>query len=217
MFKKIFVKNGKVNVSRIILAIVMFGLFVLTVFHFSSHQLLVKSVVELFDSTVYYFKNIFSEDIVVKEKVAVLTFDEDIISSVLPIDIEAFGYRFLSMFEIMVNQSFIKKSWSGFLLWLSKAANIFLLLAMPVFIFIIIYYNLIIFKDKKLSDPLDMSKPLKTYLWFKENILAHVKSFLLNLWQEFKTNKIFLIGYICLALYNINMFSFVLTFFAWYL
>lgn len=217
VFKKIFVKNGKVNVSRIILAIVMFGLFVLTVFHFSSHQLLVKSVVELFDSTVYYFKNIFSEDIVVKEKVAVLTFDEDIIRSVLPIDIEAFGYRFLSMFEIMVNQSFVKKSWSGFLLWLSKAANIFLLLAMPVFIFIIIYYNLIIFKDKKLSDPLDMSKPLKTYLWFKENILAHVKSFLLNLWQEFKTNKIFLIGYICLALYNINMFSFVLTFFAWYL
>ena len=103
MFKKLFIKNGKVNVSRIILAVVMFGLVVLTVFHFSSHQLLAKSVVELFDSTVYYFKNIFSEDIIVKEKVAVLTFDEDIIRSVLPIDIEAFGYRFLSMFEIMVN------------------------------------------------------------------------------------------------------------------
>lgn len=217
MFKKIFIKNGKINVSRIILAIVMFGLFVLTVFHFSSHKLLAKSFVELIDSTIYYFKSMFSEEPITKDNIAVLVFDENIIKSVLPIDIEVFGYRFLSTFEIMVNGSFIKASWSDFLIWLGKAANVFLLLAMPVFIAVLIYYNLVIFKNKVNSEPSQMSKPLKIFLWFQNNVYYPIKYFLLELWKEIINTRFFFFGFIVIALYNINVFSFVLTFLAWYL
>ena len=133
------------NPYRIILTVIMAGLIVATVFHFSSHQLIGKSAIEFKDSIIFYFRSMFSEDPIAKETASVLTFDENITKSVLPIDLEVFGYRFLSTFQIMVNGTFIKDSWSAFLIWLSKAANVVLLLAMPLFIVIFVYYNLKIF------------------------------------------------------------------------
>lgn len=217
MIRKLLDKIKHINVFQIILIVLMFGLIVFTILNFSSHRLFGKSFIELIDSVVYYFRSMFSEEQISSEGVSVLAFDESIARSVLPIDIEVFGYRFLSTFEIMVNPAFIKTSWNGFLIWLGKAANVVLLLAMPVFIIIFCYYNFVIFKNKLNSEPSQMSKPLKVFLWMQDKIYYPVKYFFVNLWMEFRNNKVFFFGFIILGLYNINIFSFILTFFAWYL
>ncbi len=214
--RSIDLKNWFKNPYHIILFTIMVGLLVLTVFHFSSHQLLGKSAIELKDSNIYYFSNLFSDEPVAKETASVLTYDEEIIKSVLPIDIRVFGYRFLSAFELMVNGAYIKKSWNGFLLWLSKAANVVLLLALPVVIIIVIYYNFVIFKNVE-GEAKEQSKPLKAFLWLQEKAWYPVKYFLLNLWYEFRYSKFLFFGYIIIGLYNINLLSFLMTFIAWYL
>lgn len=217
MFKRLLDRIKHINAFQIILIVLMLGLIVFTIFNFSSHRLFGKSFIEFIDSVVYYFRSMFSEEQISSEGVSVLAFDEGIARSVLPIDIEVFGYRFLSTFEIMVNPAFIKTSWSSFLIWLGKAANVVLLLAMPVFIIILCYYNFVIFKNKLNSEPSQMSKPLKVFLWMQNKIYYPVKYFFVRLWMEFKGSKVFFFGFIILALYNINIFSFILTFFAWYL
>lgn len=204
------------NPYRIILTVIMAGLIVATVFHFSSHQLIGKSAIEFKDSIIFYFRSMFSEDPIAKETASVLTFDENITKSVLPIDLEVFGYRFLSTFQMMVNGTFIKDSWSAFLIWLSKAANVVLLLAMPLFIVIFVYYNFIIFKAKE-SKAEEQSKPLQLFLLFQEKVYYPIKYFVINLYLEARYTKFFFFGFLIIGLYNINAFSFALTFIAWYL
>ena len=195
------------NPFQIIASILLVGLLVLTVFHFSSHQLLTKSAKEFVDSIVYYFRSIFSEEPIAKESASVLTFDENITRSVLPIDVEVFGYRFLSTFQIMVNPSFIKVSWNNFLIWLSKAANVVLLLAMPLFIIIFIYYNFIIFRAKE-GEANEQSKPLQLFLLFQNKVYYPVKYYFIRQYQEIRYNKILFFSFLIIGLYNINAFNF---------
>lgn len=204
------------NPFQIIASVLLVGLLVLTAFHFSSHQLLAKSAKEFADSIVYYFTSIFSEEPIDKESVSVLTFDENITRSVLPIDLEVFGYRFLSTFQIMVNPSFVKASWNNFLIWLSKAANVVLLLAMPLFIIIFVYYNFIIFRAKE-GEANEQSKPLQLFILFQNKVYYPVKYYFIRQYQEIRYNKILFFSFLIIGLYNINAFSFALTFFAWYL
>ena len=200
----------------IIASVILVGVLTATVFNFSSHQLLAKSFMEFIDSVVYYFRSMFSEEPIAKETASVLVFDEDIIKSILPIDLEVFGYRFLSTFEIMVNGTYIKSSWEGFLMWLSKAANIVLLLAMPLFIIIFIYYNFVIFKAKE-GEASEQSKPLKMFLEFQDKVYYPIKYFFANLYFKIRYNKFFFFSFLSIILYNLNLFSFFLTFIAWYL
>lgn len=213
---KTFLKNAFCNKYRVILAVLLIAFITATAFNFASHRLFIKSGRELIDSMVYYFRSIFSEETISKESASVLTFDESIIKSILPIDIEVFGYRFLSTFQIMFNGSFFKESWISFLTWLTKALNIFLLLAVPVVAMIFVYYNLIIFKISY-EDVSKQSKPLKMFLLFQEKIYFPVKYFLIDLFYEFRYNKVFFFSFVILILYNVNIISFAFTFIAWYL
>lgn len=213
---KVLLKNFFYNKYRIILAILLVAIITATVFNFASHRLFLKSGKELIDSIVYYFRSIFSLEEISKEGASVLTFDESIIKSILPIDIEVFGYRFLSTFQIMFNGNFFKISWTGFLTWLTKATNIVLLLAVPIVAVIIVYYNLIIFKANE-EKPSKQSKPLKIFLWLQDKVYYPIKYFFIELYYEFRYTKIFFIGFILIALYNINIISFIFTFIAWYL
>lgn len=209
-------KIKHMTIYQIVITLLIVGFLVFTVFNLSSHLLLRKSFFELIDSVVYYGQSMFSKEVIPTDNVSVLTFDETIIKSLLPIDFEVFGYRFISMFQIMANPHFLEVSWSDFVKWLGNASNILLLLSMPVFMIIFIYYNFAVFKKVTNSTPTQISKPLATFFWFQENIFKHIKSFFKNLWREFCSSKIFVFSFIILALYNINMFSFFLTLLAWY-
>ena len=219
--KKIFQSIGyffkNITLYDIVILVILTGLLVLTVFNFSSHRLFINSVKEFADSVVYYFKNIFSiEEKISKENVSFLTFDESIIKSILPIDIEAFGYRFLATFEIMTNGDYEKKYWANFLLVLSKILNIVLILIVPLIIIIMIYYNFIIFKEVE-SKADEESKPLKVYKKIKEKVLDPVKLFFVNFYYTWRYTKFFFIATLVIALYNINIFSFAFSLIAWYL
>lgn len=204
------------NPYRIVIAVVMVGLLVATAFHTSSHLLFAKSFRELIDSIVYYFRSMFSDEPIAKETASVLTFDESITKSVLPIDPEVFGYRFLSTFQIMFNGSFFNDSWNSFLISFSKVANIILLLSLPIIITIVIYYNFIIFVPKE-SEASEQSKPLRFFLWFQSNIYYPVKYFFTTLNLEARNSKFFFFAFLFIGLYNVNLLSFALTFIAWYL
>lgn len=210
------VKDFIHNPFRIILFVLMLGALAGTVFHVSSHKLIAKSFIEFIDSVVYYFRSMFSETPIDKETVSVITFDDTVTNSVLPIDIEVFGYRFLATFEMLVNIDYIKNAWSGFLIWLSKAANIILILAVPVIILICVYYNFIIFRAKE-GEANERSRPLKVFLKFQDKIYHPIKYFFIRLYLEFRYSNFFFYGFLIIALYNINAFAFALTFIAWYL
>lgn len=210
-------KNRKINIYQIVLIAALIGLIVFTAFNMASHRLFVKSGKEFADSVVYYFKNLFFiEAEVPKESVTFLVYDETIIKSLLPVDIEVFGYRFLSTFEIMVNKHFFIPSWNGFGLSMSKFINVIMLFGLPVIVIAVIYH-MIIFRDVPNSESNEQSKPLRIYLKIKEKTIDPVKYFLVNLWYTFRYTKWLFWPAVILALYNINIISLVLIVCAWYL
>lgn len=199
-----------------VLLVVLLGCLFLTIIHTSSHRLFIKSCKEFADSCVYYFKSLISWNDVGKEGVSFLIFDDSITMSILPINIDVFGYRFLSTWQIMFNGDFAKKWWGDFAITMANLLNIFLILALPGVIGIYAYYNFGVFKENDL-EPSHQSKPLILYLKFKETVLKRIKRFFINLWNELRFTPLFFWSFLMLALYNINLFSFFLIFFAWYM
>ena len=208
----------KFNIYQFIIILLLTIALVFTVFNFTAHKLIAKSAVELADSSVYYFRNLFSVEKITDQRISFLTFDTSIVNNVIPINFEVFGYQFLSVFELMANGRFAKDTWSGFLLFISNLANIILLIALPAAVIVIVYYNLI-YKKIPNSSPQKDSIALQAYLKFKKHVLDPIGNFFRNLWLEFRYGgrKMFLLATIILIVYNTNLVSFFLSFLAWYL
>ena len=208
----------KINIYQLIILSFLVVAVTATVFNFTTHKLLAKSAVELADSSVYYFRSIFSEEPIVDQRISFLSFDESIVKSVVPINITVFGYHFLSFWEIMFNGDFASLTWSNFFVFLANFAKFILLIALPVVVLFVVIYNLIYRKIPD-SDPEKESVPLKIFLYFKKYVLDPVTTFCKNLWFEFVygAKRMFFLTAIILVLYNLNIISFVLSFFAWYL
>lgn len=206
----------RINAFQIILLVILIGVIVATVFNMTTHRLFVKSGKEFIDSVVFYGKNLFGipvED--APADVSYLDFDDSIIKSLLPIDFEVFGYKFLATFELMFNGVFISRSWDGFCNSMANLLSIFMLVAVPIILGIFIYY-LRLFRNVVDSDPNYLSKPLKIFLKFKVNVIDRIKNFVLGIWMNFKYTKWLYWPFLLLFLYNINIFSLALVLLAWY-
>ncbi|MBQ6921333.1 MAG: hypothetical protein IJQ72_05530 [Bacilli bacterium] len=212
-------KNSKrINVYQIILLAVLTGVIVATVFNLTSHRLFLKSGKEFIDSAIYYGKNLFavSEETVSKDNVSYLVFDDSIIKSLLPVDIEVFGYKFLATFELMVNKNFITPSWYNFGMTMSNLLSIFMLIGLPIVMFIVLYY-VRLFRDVVKSESSQQSAPLKLFLKFKLQIYDRIKFFILELWFNLRYTKWLFWPYLIILLYNVNIVSLFLIVIAWYL
>ena len=206
----------RINSFQIILLFILAGVIVATVFNLTTHRLFVKSGKEFIDSVVYYGKNLFGipvED--TSTDVSYLDFDDSIIKSLLPIDIEVFGYKFLATFELMFNGVFISRSWNGFCVSMTNLLTIFMLIVIPIILFIFIYY-IRLFRNVIDSEPDHQSKPLKIFLKFKINVYDRIKYFIRGLWTNIKETKWLYWPFLLLLLYNINAISLVLIVLAWY-
>lgn len=213
--------NKRINIYRIVLLILFAGLAVLTIFNVTSTKLFIKSCREFADSIVYYFKNIFgistaSNVVVSAEDVSFLDIDYSIIEGILPADIEVFGYRFLAMWELMVNKDFIGITWGNFVNGLTVFLNILLLFGVPVILLIVLYF-LKIFRDVPESEGCQVSVPLKIFLFIRKKIFHPIKVFIKNLWLTFKNTKFIFWPTFVLIMYNLNMWSLILIIIAWYL
>lgn len=207
----------RINIYHILIILVLTAALVFTVFNLKVHKLLAKSAVELADSIVYYFRSLFSAEEITDQRISFLTFDQSLIDSVVPINFEVFGNQFTSMFELMANGTFASITWSGFLMFLANFSRVLLLIAMPLAILFVLYYRLIFRKLPK-SNPGKDSPALICYLKFKKYILDPIGRFFANLWYEFRygAKKMFWLAAIIIIIYNLNFFSFILSFLAWY-
>ena len=113
-------KRIRIPIYDILIISLLAGAVAATVFHISSHRLFVKSFFEFIDSCVYYGKSLFATKKIPNDNVSFLTFDETIAKSVIPADLDVFGYRFLSTFELLVNRDFFIDSWNGFVVFLNQ-------------------------------------------------------------------------------------------------
>lgn len=207
--RKIF---AKYYLDVIILALLT-GLTIYTVFHLTSHLLLADSAVNLWDSLVFYFRSLFSDSAISTEGVNFLEINESLADSVLPLDFEVFGTRFLSSFELLVNPDNISGAWSAFLPFINNACTVIMIIMLPAILAFVMYYVIIFSENKKTS--FDESRPLSFWRKVGKCTVAPVAKFLVNLWKKFKSNKwYFWIGLILLA-YNLNLFSIVLIALAW--
>ena len=206
----------KITAYDIVIWIVIAAAITGTVFHISSHRLLVKSFFEFIDSCIYYGKSLFAKDKIPNDNVSFLVFDEQIAKSIIPADLDVFGYRFLATFELLVNGDFFIDSWNSFALFLNNLLIWIMLLVIPLILVLYLYYNFVLFKPNG-KDATEESTCLRLYLKFKKVVLNPTWIFLTNLWYRFRYTTVYYAIAVILILYNVNMMSFALTFFAWYL
>lgn len=208
-------KDCVTNYKFWILLVLLAGFIVYTVFHTSTNRFFIKSLKEIWDSLVYYFQSMFSSDTISNENVSFLEFDETIITSVLPTNIDVFGYRFLATFQIMFSKPFLIDSWSSFVLFLNNLLILFMLIGLPLIIGLILYYEFVIFKTND-KDSSSVSPTLAFGRKVHEKVWRHVKCFFIEFYETFRYTKIIFGPFLLLALYNLNLISMALIFFAWY-
>ena len=210
-------KNRKFNLYDILIILILAGLVALTVFHVTSHKLLVKSATDLGQSFIYYVKSLANfDETIPNDNVGFLKFDESIIKNVLPIVPEEFGYKFLAVFEMMFNKHFFIGEINNLSRLLNRITYYFLLLGVPLIILYWLYYTSVLFSSN--NKPQDKkSKPLILYLTFKKVVLHPINIFLKNLWAKFRSHKYYTIPFILILLYNVNGVSLIFTVLAWYL
>ena len=213
--------NKKTYITcQIVLLILLVGLALLTIFNTTSTRLFMKSSKELYDSLVYYFKNIFGVSTsegttVTAADVSFLYFDYSILEGIFPEDLEVFGYRFLATWQLMVNGDYISISWGNFINGLTILLNLLLLFGVPVILLIVVYF-IRIFRDVPESEGNQISTPLKIFLLLKTKIIKPIKQFLSNLWITFRSTGYIFWPTIIFVLYNLNMWSLILIIIAWY-
>ena len=210
-------KTKKFNYLDIIIIILLIGIAVGTAFHMSSHQLFIKSAKELIDSGIYYGKSLISfEETIPNDGVSFLKFDEEVIRSTLPIVPEEFGFKFLGVFECLVNKDYFIIAWNSFCHFVNKLTFYVLLLGVPVIILYWLYYSSVLFASND-KPQTKQSKPLKAFLWLKSKAGEPTASFLKQLWNKFRHHKYYFWPFMLMLIYNVNGISLILIALAFYL
>lgn len=207
----------KIYIFDILIILLLSGLVVLTVFHATTHQLLIKSAKDLGQSAVYYGKSIINfNDKVPNDNVGFLVIDESIIKSVLPIIPEEFGYKFLSVFELLFNKHFFIIQINNLGTLLNRITYFFLLIGVPLILLYWLYYTSVLFARNDYSQE-KQSIFLIMYLKIRKVILVPVRNFFSTLWIRFKSHKFYTIPFIAIVVYNLNGVSLAFTILSWYL
>lgn len=210
-------KKNKTVIIDIIIILILSGLVVLTVFHNTTHLLFIKSIKDLYQSAIYYGKSLVNfNDTIPNTDVGFLVFDQSIIKSILPINLKEFGYKFLSIFELLVNKHFFIIQISNLGMLLNRITLYFLLLGVPLILLYWFYYSTILFSRTE-KPPEKKSLTLKIYLLLKKFILKPIGIFFSCMWNRFKSHKYYTIPFILIVLYNLNGVSLLITILSWYL
>ncbi|MFA7032879.1 MAG: hypothetical protein WC201_04900, partial [Bacilli bacterium] len=220
-------KKINITIYDIIVIILLLGLAVYTGFHLSSHLLLANSARSFYESLVYYFKNIFSNGTVSDDGLSILNIDESITKSLLPVDFEVFGWRFLATFELLVNPDNIKSAWWVLAPFLKNLAIVLMIIVPPLLLLGLVYHMAVFKNYHKTCE--EESKPLQSLKKSQRKVLEPIGRFCKDLFNTWRYRQIgerkifgFYINYyyaitLLLIAYNINVFSMVFIFIAWYL
>lgn len=193
------------------------GLIVLTVFHTATNNLFIKSIKDFGQSAVYYGKSLINfEEKIPNDDVGFLKFDESIVKNVLPIIPEEFGYKFLSVFEVLVNKHFFLIQISNLGNLLNRITYYFLLIGVPLILIYRLYYTSILFaRNQEPTEKKSIS--LKLYLFIRKTVLVPIAKFFQCLWTRFKSHRYYTIPFLLIVIYNLNGVSLALTILSWYL
>lgn len=204
----------KMKVYDIVVISLMTIIVILSVFHMNSHLVLLNALKALIDSLVFYGKSLFSNEPISRSGISLLIIDENLTKSLLPIDFEVFGHRFIATFELLVNPDNIVVSWASFLVFLTNFSRIVLIIALPLG-GIVLIYNLIFFRKNTLPGDYKSSS-IKLIEKIDKKIYRPAMLFMKNLFIKWWKNKWYKWITICLIAYNLNFLSIILLFLAWY-
>ena len=214
MSKKIDLKTffKKLDYRHYIASSIVLILLILTALNFSSHFRFFESLVNIKNSIVYYFKCVFFYQF--DEAIITVTHIDKVFDGfAFPINFNSFVIKFRAFFKLFINLDHIK----SYGLFLGKnlevLSRVLLIGVLPCMLLLILFKVRFYKANNKL--PGHISKGLKifnklndkyfkkTYTWIKDFISFFFSRF-------YKT--LFMI----LLVYNLNLISFTIDFFAWY-
>ena len=207
---KAFFKN--LNYRHYIAMSIILVLLILTGLNISSNLRFYDSLINIKNSIVYYFRCLITLDFDASN-ITITNIDHVFDGFAFPINFDAFVIKFRSFFKLFINLDHLKNFGQYLSNNLEVISRILLIGILPLFL-IIFLIRIIFFKrnDKPagyISKPLRIVKKINDVSFKKIN--AWIKDFIIFFFSYFyKTILIIII------LYNLNLISFVVDFFAWY-
>ena len=205
----------KINYMHYICVGITFIFLLFAIFVFPNAFIrLMESIRDLFNSMLYYFKELFYLDVDVSP-----TINE--FSSIgwtpffnLPATWEEFVIKWHEYWNLWTTSANFGAYMSFLSVLLSNISRILLVVAMPLILILYIMFDRYLSKFN--NDYNKDSKPLTFFKWFGEKVYIPVKNWFKSYFTFLKEHKVYTRIWLLIWLYNFNFISIIISFFAYY-